>query len=869
MKIIPRPALYLLIPYLLGIIAGSWTSIPLLWLWLVILFSFIGSIVTRNRRRYYSYALLHLAVFAGGMLRLETVSHPPIPTHFYDEPVSFSGTTAYQPERGEEWDACYAVGKLQLLSDPSQQVTAKFLIRFQNIVPLRYGKQITLTGVLREPQGKRNLGGFDYRAYLARQHIVGIIDAKGLLRVGKQNGLPPLQWIEALRINTEHLINRIYTEHDTETHLSEPSLGEVSNLTRLHVERGPRASSLYSETPSNPANPDSDNPQLITHNPQPTTHAQLLEGILLGKRSDIPDETLDIFRNSGTFHVLAVSGLHVGLVAMFCYIGLSILRFPEKLRCLLTIIAVLIYACLIGFRPSVFRAALMAILFLFATLIDRDTDYFNLLAFAALVLLLLNPLQLWDIGFQLSFVAVTSIVYFVPKMEKPLRRLWEDTDSSSSDVDPSILTNFRNKAVKWLVLSYLVTLAAQIGTTPLIAYYFFRGYPLGVIVGPFAVGLVSLIVAVGMLSVCVGFIWLPLAKLFALLNHAIISVFLALIGIFGQTWGVLKLTPPSFGIFVLYIAVCLGIVHWRYIYRQYRIASLIGLSIVAIWVWDIGFQERGRLLEVVTLDVGQGDAAVVRFPDNRTMLIDGGIQQTYYDQKRQKMVDYDVGKRILEPYLDWHGIRKLDMVVLTHPDLDHGGGLGYILENFEVSRVLGISDIDLDSQTHQRLHTIVKALDIPYAFPYAGKTELTPTAMVNVLHPIDAVSTDLLDEDKNDDSLVIKITYGEVDVLFTGDIGKNAESRLIASGQDLRSEILKVPHHGSRTSSSASFLNAVQPLCAIFSLGKGNRYNFPHTEVVTRYQVRDCLQLRTDKSAAITLRTDGTRCWIVTCRRDF
>ena len=160
MKIKPRPALYVLIPYLLGIIVGRWASIPFLWLWLSILFSFIGSIVTRNRSRYLCYGMLHLAVFAGGMLRLETASHSPIPVHFYDEPVSFSGVTAYQPERGKEWDACYAVGELQLLSDPSHRVTAKFLIRFQELVPLRYGKHITLTGVLQEPQGKRNPGGF-------------------------------------------------------------------------------------------------------------------------------------------------------------------------------------------------------------------------------------------------------------------------------------------------------------------------------------------------------------------------------------------------------------------------------------------------------------------------------------------------------------------------------------------------------------------------------------------------------------------------------------------------------------------------------------------------------------------------------------
>ena len=810
MKIKPRPALYFLIPYLLGIIAGKWTSIPFLWLWIFVILCFIGSLVTRKRRRLLCYALLHLSIFAGGMLRLEIASDSTIPTHFYNKPISFSGTTVYQPERGEAWDACYAVGELQLLADPAQRVSAKFLIRFQELLPLRYSKHLTLTGVLRQPQSKRNPGGFDYQTYLSRQGIVGIIDTKGLVRIGEQRGFPPLRWIETLRLQTERLIDVIYTETEVETPLFEPSL-----------------------------------------------HAQLLKGILLGKRSDIPTETLDLFRNSGTFHVLAVSGLHVGLVAMFCYFGFALFRFPQKILCLLTIIAVLIYACLIGFRPSVFRASLMAILFLLATLIDRDADLFNLLAFAALVLLLLNPLQLWDVGFQLSFIAVTSIVYFVPKMEKPLRRLWESTEDS-------VLTHFRNAAIKWVVLSYLVTFAAQIGTGPLIAYHFFRAYPLGIIVGPFAVGLVSLIVAAGMVSVCAGFIWLPFAKLLGVLNHAIISIFLTLIGIFGQIWGVVKLTPPTLGLFILYIAVCLGITHWQVVYRQWKVAILIGLSVVTIWIWDTAFHEKGRLLEVTTLDVGQGDAAIVRFPDNRTMLIDGGIQRSYYDKQKRKRVEYDVGERIIEPYLDFHGIRELDMVVLTHPDLDHGGGLAYILHNFKVGQVLGISDMPLDSETHHRLHAIVKARKIPYSFPYAGEIEFTSTATLNLLHPIDASSTNLMDTDKNDDSLVMKITYGEVDILFTGDIGKNAESRLIASGQNLRSEILKVPHHGSRTSSSAPFLDAVQPRYAIFSLGQGNRYQFPHADVVNRYRARECPMLRTDESGAITLRTDGTRCWIDT-----
>ncbi len=759
----------------------------------------------RPRSKYICYVLLHVAVFAGGMLRLEIATVPTIPQHFYDQPVSFTGKTVYQPERGEAWDACYAVGQAQLLSNPTQKVSAKLLIRFQDSQPLRYGKHLTLTGMLRQPQSQRNPGGFDYRAYLNRQKVSGIINHKGLLQIGEQSGVLPLRWIEALRLKTERVIDSAYS-------------GLGSHPTKLN--------------------------------------AELLKGVLLGKRGDVPTETLDIFRNSGTFHVLAVSGLHVGLVAFFCYFGLSIFRMPKKIVSLLTILAVVIYACLVGFRPSVFRASLMAILFLFASIIDRDADIYNLLAVAASVLLLINPTQVWDVGFQLSFVAVASIVYLVPKMEQPLRKLWEQPES----IDIPAFVRYKNRAVKWLILSYLVTFAAQLGTGPLIAYHFYRAYPLGLIVGPFAVGLVSLIVCVGMVSVCIGFIWLPLAKLLAMVNHAIIFIFLDLIGIFGQKWGIMKLAPIV-GVIIVYIAIILGVTHWRKAYEHWRIASLITLSVIAIWVWDSALHQKGRLLEVITLDVGQGDAAVVRLPDRRTILIDGGIQHAYFDEKKQRQVDYDVGEQIIEPYLDANSIQQLDLVVLTHPDLDHGGGLGHILQNYRVKHILGISDMTLDSQTHQRLRTIAKVRDIPYSFRYKSEIELTADVKLNLLHPIDETSTNLLDENKNDDSLVLKLSYGEVDILFTGDIEMNAETRLIRSQQDLQSEVLKVPHHGSRSSSSARFLDRVQPRYAIFSLGKDNRYQLPHAEVVARYQERNCVQLRTDRLGAIILKTDGKQCW--------
>jgi len=806
---------------------------PLLWTWLFTLICLSCAVLlqwvarfqrgknkwlARLKSKVTLYALLHLAVFASGILRLDIAAPSPIPAHFYNAPVSFSGQTGYQPERGKEWEACYASGTLQLL-ETGETVQAKVLIRFQRLVSLRYGNRLTLSGTLRQPQPQRNPGGFDYQAYLSRKAVFGIIYHQGLLEIGEQSGFPPLRWIEALRLRTEEVIDEAYG---------------IDSLDAL-----------------------------------------LIKGIMLGKRSNLPTDTVETFRNSGNLHVLAVSGLHVGFVATFCYFSLltfaSILgirskhpHLTKKVIVLLTIAAVVIYACLVGFRTSVFRAALMASLFLFATVIDRDADIYNLLAFAALILLLLNPTQLWDIGFQLSFVAVTAIVYFVPKMEKPFCRFWEVPDSSADDGSRigNISATLGRSALKWLILSYLVTLAALLGTTLIIAFHFFRAYPLGIIVGPFAVGFVSLILAFGMASVGAGLVsLLPLAKLFAGLNHAIIYFFLKLLGLFGDASVVMKMKPPTFGTFVVYIAVCLGVTHWRLVYKNWRVATLIGLSVIAIWVWDGAFHEEGRLLEVVTLDVGQGDAAVVKFPDGRVMLVDGGIQYSYENKKKKRQVEYDAGERVVAPYLDVNGVRELELVVLSHQDIDHGGGLAHILKNFEVKGVLGIAEKANYSETIERLREIAQEEEILYEFEYAGEIEVTPTATLNLLHPIDAASTNLMDTDTNDDSLVMKLSYGEVDILFTGDIEAKAETRLITSGQDLRAEVLKVPHHGSRTSSTAPFIAGVQPKFALFSLGIRNRYGFPDAGVVARYQRRGCVILRTDEFGAITLKTDGRRCW--------
>ena len=815
----PRLALRTLVPYLLGVLIARVLPIPLFWIWLIGLICLIGGVgfsylwKTDARISRWGWVFLLGAICACGMFRLKVVLTSPIPLDFYDQPVHFSGEMAYQPERGEQWEAGYANGTIRLVGNRNLAVDAKLLIRFREPIPLRYGDRIEVEGVLRQPNGQRNPGGFDYRSYLARRGDFGILYPQWNQEIvpTDSSGFPLLRWTEGLRRRVETVIDRAYREN--------------------------------------------------------RIHAQVLKGLLLGLRSELSPDILDAFRNSGNIHILAVSGLHVGLIATVCFFGFSLLRLPRKTTDLLTIAAVVLYACLVGFRPSVFRASLMAFIYLISRIIDRDRDLFNLLALAALVLLLINPAQLWDIGFQLSFAAVAAIVYLAPKWEGFIARIFGFGRTDSTVDRDSVLRpqSLWGRAAWWLAMGFGVTLSAQVGTTLIGAWHFHRIYPIGLLAGLFTVGLAALLVNITLLSVLLGLIWLPLAVPFAYANHLILWIFLELIEFFGQPWTVLKTPPPSFGFIVVYIVGCFAVVYWVWVWMHRKQVLVIGLMVLAIWIWDAAWRERGRLLDITFLDVGHGDAAFVRFPDGKVMLVDGGANSLRTEATEAgivRRVGYDHGERTLDPFLCHEGVFGIELLLLSHPDNDHGGGLAHILRGFDVKRVLGVPHQDLSQSTHQILHEIVDAKRIPHELGYAGTVDLTSTTLLELLHPFDAASTDLHDKDVNNDSLVLKLTYGDVRILFTGDIERKVELMLVESGKDLRAEIVKVPHHGSKTSSSTEFLDAVRPRYAIFSLGQRNRYRFPSEVVVERYRERECHILRTDRFGAIRLRTDGRRCWV-------
>jgi len=737
------------------------------------------------------HSLLLLSICCCGWLRFSIHLTPTFPDHLFEQQVFFQGTVDYDPAAERPSTSYYITGSVQLRvssdrtksADPVSKRT-RLLVKFRQPVEMGYGHPIQVFGTLRRPSGQRNPGGFNYRFFLAQRHIFGILYVSSTTNLeivqapAKSEGWTILRLLERVRHRVEAVTDQIYR----------------------------------------------------------VRYAQVIKAMLLGQRHFLPPDVMTSFQRSGVSHLLAVSGLHVGLIAFSTFFFLGLFRLPNHIACFLTILVVIFYACLVGFRASVLRASIITTLFLVARIIDRDVDLINLLIVTALVLLIANPTQIWDVGFQLSFVATISIVYFIGK--------WQ----------PAVVNRFQFFIVRWILAGVGASLSAQIGTLPIVAYHFHQFSLISLLTNLSVMVLVTLMVSLALASLVLGLIWIKLAIPTVVVGQVLLWCFLGTVDLFSRfplAW--LEVSAPSYSQICLYVVFILGLTNLPWILKYGQVfnhRSLIwGLLMATILVWDFAWWSPGRCLTVTFLDVSQGDATVIQFPDGKTMLVDGGLRSLTYDN----------GQRVIAPFLRYRQIRRIDLVVLSHPDNDHGGGMRHILEHFEIGEVLGVPHQNLRSTTHRHLHQIVDRKQIPHRLGQVGVIDLTPTAKIELVYPDQTV--DLTDEEINNDSLVLRISYGVVDLLMTGDIEKAAESQIVNSGALLASEVIKVPHHGSKTSSTEAFLDAVVPRFSIFSLGFRNRYGFPAPSVVRRYLSQNCQVLRTDLSGAITFRTDGQRIW--------
>lgn len=644
---------------------------------------------------------------------------------------------------------------------------------------LRPGNSIYLTGTFQQGRNQRNPGEFDYNQYLKSKGISGLFISYDS--------------------DTMIITNKAYSHFNSVIFSIRKSIDEKIHL--LHTKQT----------------------------------AALLRGLLLADRSEIDYETKTQFINSGVVHILAVSGLHVGYVLLIFIFLFG--RFNIYLRAMFTILGIIAFLFITGVQPSVFRATIMAVVLIIAFLSGRSTNIINSLSIAALIILIINPNEIFNPGFQLSFSAVLSIALLYPCFKNLINQL-----------------RIKRSWIKNILLFISVSLSAQIGTLPFTLAYFSKLSIISLFANLLVIPLVGVIIGLGFATILFSYFLNFAAAGFASANDLISFLMIQFIRFTGSLdFSFLWIRNYTFYngiIFYLSLVILIYLLQKtknRFVKIVFTFLVLINL-IVFSSLDNKSFFEKNRL-SVLMIDVGQGDSFLINFPNGKTALIDAGIADPYTD----------MGERVIAPLLDYLGIEKIDYGFISHLDLDHYGGFVSLIYNGRINTVFRPKP-DSSSKS-KRFEAFLEERKIQRYF--YRKTSLdVGNCKIYFLNNPDEPGYNLLSS--NDKSGIIKLVYGKKSFLFVGDCEYPGEQIHENNFQSmLDSDVLKVGHHGSPTGSSRKFLNLVSPEISLLSVGIKNKFNHPGKRVVQELSSINSKILRTDKMGAVLLESDGTRIEII------
>lgn len=581
----------------------------------------------------------------------------------------------------------------------------------------------------------------------------------------------------------------------------------------------------------------------------PKQDAAAIFAMLFGGYQGIRPELLEAFTITGIVHILSVSGSHITLMAGTANIVGRFLHMSPRATAALATGVILFYSLLAGAIPPVIRSALMGILTLLALTAGRERDAQYILGLVALGLLLYSPLWLFDISFQLSFGATAGLLYLAPPLRKSLRK----------------------KLPIFVAYSLAVTIGAQLSVLPIIAWYFNVLSLSSLLANLLIAPIVEWIIVAGLLAGLLASL-LPLAgKVVFLLASVVLGLVYELSRWVAALPGS-QIYMPTFswwGGMLYYMGLgwlvigdeyrkrlmsCIGSKYLLAMGQKLRSSKgwqavfLLGMLAVIFCCWQMGCNNKE--MQVHFIDVGQGDSALVITPHGRAFMVDtGGVREG----------SYDIGSRVDVPYLLHYGVEKLDYIFLTHAHDDHAGGVKGILTKIPVGAIgighEGAGDY-LQAFGTGEIGKIKKLL-VPLQ---EGSSIELDGVRIDMLYSPESrkVQESQLQATGNEFSNLIRVSYGEASFLFTGDLIAEQEQQVLANGTHVASTVLKVGHHGSRTSSSQEFLTAVNPGWAVISCGYNNSFGHPHKEILQRIQ--DCTDaniLRTDVDGAIVFKTDG------------
>ena len=583
----------------------------------------------------------------------------------------------------------------------------------------------------------------------------------------------------------------------------------------------------------------------------PTPYDAVFLAIVLGHKGSLPAEVQSDFRAAGVAHLLVVSGLHVGFIAAATLFGWRQLwrtvrsRLPRAwlpgwrptpLAAVLSLPPVLLYCSLVGWRVPTLRAALMVGSYLLALCIERRSDARYALVLAAVLIVLADPWAFADVGFRLSFAAVAAILLATAAVLKP------------HPAPPS-----RGQRLRRYLLTYVTaSVAAYLGTLPILMQAFHTGPTFGVLTNLLLLPLAGLLVPAGVLALGLLVLWPSAAPVvFSALAYPISW----LVGLTELVAGLpnaqFHLAAPSALMIAAYygaLASLVGAGRWP---KRLTYAGVCVLVLLTGAGWQI-LESRSDRLRVTFLDVGTGDAILVQAPGHRNLLIDGGGT---YDGR------FDVGARVVAPVLWNRHVRRFDLVALTHPHPNHARGLVSVLRLFPTEHLL-TNDTPMRYDYLRDLLAAGERWNTQHHTAPNGRREWRwGDLRLTVLSPPSAAEQARLPwnpTSENDRSLVMRLQYGAVRILLTGDIQHATEHWLVAHRDDLRADVMQVPHHGSKTSTLPAFVRHVQPRDGIISLGAGNPYGHPHPRVLSTLAKQQVRVWRTDVHGAVTVSTDGS-----------
>lgn len=646
---------------------------------------------------------------------------------------------------------------------------------------LSYGDKIIVKGNFEEASTARNEGGFNYKQYLKTKKIYGIVtvDKKDVKVVNKNN-----------------------------TNIIELLANKVRNSMKGKIE------------------------QNITD-----ATSGLLSGMLIGDKSNLPKEIQEDFRNSSLSHILAISGMHVSYVMLGITFLISKMKFSKKMSKMITIVILLFFIILTGKTASVERACFMSVYAILASLLHKMANVLASISISILIILIINPYSILDIGLQLSYGGTLGIVLIYPILKKCKKSKKEKAKENKFQ---KLIQKIKEKILDIIRL----TVSANLVIFPIILYQYNTMSFTFIISNLLISSIIGIIIILGFMSVFASYIFMPLAKVMFFLTQILLNILAQTAHLCAKLpfSKVYFPTPKIYVILIYYLFLIYIILAKRNIISVKKISKKIFIIfIIIVIISNLIVKVIPKEFTISFIDVGQGDSMLISTPKGKRILVDGG--------GTRDSENFDVGRQTLIPYLLNKGITKLDYIVISHFDSDHATGVAQILGKIDVSSIILTRQLE-ENDIYRHILSIAKEKKIKLIYVKEGDVLKIGGIKISIIHPENKL---MINNPMNNNSIVCKVEYNSFSMLLTGDIEMEAEELILRKNINLKADVLKVAHHGSKTSTTGEFLKAINPKVALIGVGKNNNFGHPSNEVIQRLKENGTRIYRTDENGEISI----------------